>query len=145
MGNCREKTWQREVTRRPLFHFRTSSVRRENWNRLQQKELIKSQLNYKRHASNQSTLLTGSRLAFIISKQRYMKLFDKLKKGHEPKFLVFACSDSRVSPSHVLNFQLGKAFMVRNIANMVPPYDKTKYSGVGAIIEYAILRLKRFY
>ncbi|MCE7766460.1 carbonic anhydrase [Pseudomonas putida] len=70
------------------------------------------------------------------------ELIDELKKGQEPKFLVFACSDSRVSPSHVLNFQLGEAFMVRNIANMVPPYDKTKYSGVGAIIEYAVLFLK---
>ncbi|KAG1342782.1 carbonic anhydrase, chloroplastic-like [Cocos nucifera] len=32
--------------------------------------------------------------------------------------------------------------MVRNIANMVPPYDKTKYAGVGAAVEYAILHLK---
>ena len=32
--------------------------------------------------------------------------------------------------------------MVRNIANMVPPYDQTKYSGVGAAIEYAVLHLK---
>ncbi|PKI42692.1 hypothetical protein CRG98_036974 [Punica granatum] len=56
--------------------------------------------------------------------------------------MVFACSDSRVCPSHVLDFQPGEAFMVRNIANMVPPYDKTKYSGVGAAIEYAVLHLK---
>ncbi|XP_060194939.1 carbonic anhydrase, chloroplastic-like [Lycium barbarum] len=70
------------------------------------------------------------------------ELFEKLKKGQEPKFLVFACSDSRVSPSHMLNFQPGEAFMVRNIANMVPPYDKIRYSGVGAAIEYAVLQLK---
>ncbi|KAK4710537.1 hypothetical protein R3W88_005050 [Solanum pinnatisectum] len=70
------------------------------------------------------------------------ELFDKLKKGQEPKFLVFACSDSRVSPSNVLNFQPGEAFMVRNIANMVPPYDKLRYSGTGAAIEYAVLHLK---
>ncbi|KAE8686581.1 Carbonic anhydrase [Hibiscus syriacus] len=57
-------------------------------------------------------------------------------------FLVFACSDSRVCPSHVLDFQPGEAFMVRNIANMVPPYDKKKHSGVGAAIEYAVLHLK---
>nr|CAD1834239.1 unnamed protein product [Ananas comosus var. bracteatus] len=44
-------------------------------------------------------------------------------------------------PSVVLNFQPGEAFAVRNIANMVPPYDKTKYSGAGAAIEYAVLHL----
>lgn len=69
-------------------------------------------------------------------------LYGQLAKGQSPKFLVFACSDSRVCPSHILNFQPGEAFMVRNIANMVPPYDKTKDSGVGAAIEYAVLHLK---
>lgn len=43
------------------------------------------------------------------------------------QFLVFACSDSRVCPSHVLNFQPGDAFMVRNIANMVPPFDQVHF------------------
>ncbi|KAJ4842928.1 Beta carbonic anhydrase 2, chloroplastic [Turnera subulata] len=69
-------------------------------------------------------------------------LYGALAKGQSPKFLVFACSDSRVCPSHVLNFEPGEAFVVRNIANMVPPYDQTKYSGVGAAIEYAVLHLK---
>uniref|UniRef100_A0A2P2LC17 Carbonic anhydrase n=2 Tax=Rhizophora mucronata TaxID=61149 RepID=A0A2P2LC17_RHIMU len=69
-------------------------------------------------------------------------LYESLAKGQSPKFMVFACSDSRVCPSHILNFQPGEAFMVRNIANMVPPYDQTKHSGVGAAIEYAVLHLK---
>lgn len=69
-------------------------------------------------------------------------LYGELAKGQSPKFLVFACSDSRVCPSHILNFQPGEAFVVRNIANMVPPYDQTKYSGVGAAIEYAVVHLK---
>ncbi|KAM7251710.1 hypothetical protein ACFE04_023593 [Oxalis oulophora] len=68
--------------------------------------------------------------------------YGALATGQAPKFLVFACSDSRVCPSHILNFQPGEAFVVRNIANMVPPFDTTKYSGVGAAIEYAILHLK---
>ncbi|XP_057550852.1 carbonic anhydrase, chloroplastic-like [Amaranthus tricolor] len=69
-------------------------------------------------------------------------LFGELAKGQSPKFMVFACSDSRVCPSHVLDFQPGEAFMFRNIANMVPPYDKVKYVGVGSAIEYAVLHLK---
>lgn len=69
-------------------------------------------------------------------------LYGALAKGQSPKFMVFACSDSRVCPSHILDFQPGEAFVVRNIANMVPPFDTTKYSGVGAAIEYAVLHLK---
>ncbi|KAK9276897.1 hypothetical protein L1049_006434 [Liquidambar formosana] len=69
-------------------------------------------------------------------------LYGELAKGQSPKFMVFACSDSRVCPSHILDFQPGEAFVVRNIANMVPPYDKIKHSGVGAAIEYAVLHLK---
>ncbi|RRT34774.1 hypothetical protein BHE74_00058596 [Ensete ventricosum] len=40
--------------------------------------------------------------------------------------MVFACADSRVCPSVVLDFQPGEAFTVRNIANMVPPYDQVE-------------------
>ncbi|GMY13367.1 carbonic anhydrase, chloroplastic isoform X1 [Fagus crenata] len=80
-----------------------------------------------------------------FKKEKYDKnpaLYGELAKGQSPKFMVFACSDSRVCPSHVLDFQPGEAFVVRNVANLVPPYDKTKYSGVGAAIEYAVLHLK---
>ncbi|XP_048428113.1 carbonic anhydrase 2 isoform X1 [Pyrus x bretschneideri] len=80
-----------------------------------------------------------------FKKEKFEKdvdLYSKLATGQSPKFMVFACSDSRVCPSHILNFQPGEAFVVRNIANMVPPFDLTKYSGVGAAIEYAVLHLK---
>nr|ABC41658.1 carbonic anhydrase 3 [Flaveria pringlei] len=69
-------------------------------------------------------------------------LYDELSKGQSPKFMVFACSDSRVCPSHVLDFQPGEAFVVRNVANIVPPFDKLKYAGVGSAVEYAVLHLK---
>ncbi|PWA35027.1 carbonic anhydrase protein [Artemisia annua] len=69
-------------------------------------------------------------------------LYGQLATGQSPKFLVFACSDSRVCPSHILDFQPGEAFVVRNIANMVPPYDTVKHSGAGAAIEYAVVHLK---
>nr|ACJ85468.1 unknown [Medicago truncatula] len=86
------------------------------------------------------------RSGFVSFKtEKYLKnpeLYGELAKGQSPKFMVFACSDSRVCPSHILDFQPGEAFVVRNIANMVPPFDKTKYSGAGAAIEYAVLHLK---
>ncbi|GER29487.1 carbonic anhydrase, partial [Striga asiatica] len=80
-----------------------------------------------------------------FKREKYEKnpaLYAELAQGQSPKYMVFACSDSRVCPSHVLDFQPGEAFVVRNVANMVPPYDKTKYSGIGAAIEYAVLHLK---
>ncbi|KAJ7974571.1 Carbonic anhydrase [Quillaja saponaria] len=69
-------------------------------------------------------------------------LYGELAKGQSPKYMIFACADSRVCPSHVLDIQPGEAFVVRNVANIVPPYDKTKYAGIGAAIEYATLHLK---
>jgi carbonic anhydrase len=80
-----------------------------------------------------------------FKKEKYDKnpaLYGELAKGQSPPYMVFACSDSRVCPSHVLDFQPGEAFVVRNVANLVPPYDQAKYSGTGAAIEYAVLHLK---
>ncbi|KAK7281885.1 hypothetical protein RIF29_10235 [Crotalaria pallida] len=73
---------------------------------------------------------------------KYPEIYNDLALHQFPKFLVFACSDSRVSPSVILNFQPGEAFSVRNIANMVPQFNQLRYSGVGAAIEYAITALK---
>ncbi|KAF8095187.1 hypothetical protein N665_0339s0056 [Sinapis alba] len=76
--------------------------------------------------------------------RKYLKrpgLFNSLATSQSPKFLVFACSDSRVSPSHILSFQPGEAFVIRNIANMVPVFDKTQHSGTGAALEYPITKL----
>ena len=83
---------------------------------------------------------------FIYFKtEKYEKnpaLYGELAKGQSPTYMIVACSDSRVCPSHVLNIQPGEAFVVRNVANMVPPYDQNKYSGTGSAIEYAVLHLK---
>ncbi|XP_010551901.1 PREDICTED: beta carbonic anhydrase 1, chloroplastic-like [Tarenaya hassleriana] len=80
-----------------------------------------------------------------FKKEKYDKnpaLYGELAKGQSPKFMVFACSDSRVCPSHVLDFQPGEAFVVRNVANIVPPFDQVRHTGVGAAVEYAVLHLK---
>ncbi|VAH77809.1 unnamed protein product [Triticum turgidum subsp. durum] len=50
--------------------------------------------------------------------------FEPLKAGQAPKYMVFACADSRVCPSVTLGLEPGEAFTIRNIANMVPSYCK---------------------
>jgi carbonic anhydrase len=71
-------------------------------------------------------------------------LYKELFLGQSPKTLVIACSDSRVDPSTVLNTKPGDIFVLRNVANLVPPYqdpDETQH-GTSAAIEFAVFNLK---
>lgn len=70
--------------------------------------------------------------------------FDSLShQGQFPKTLVIACSDSRVDPSRVFDAAPGDMFVVRNIANLVPPYQPDGgLHGVSAALEYAVTQLK---
>jgi carbonic anhydrase len=59
--------------------------------------------------------------------------------GQKPKVLVVACCDSRVDPAIVTSCQPGELFVVRNVANLVPPYDETpEHHGTSAAIEFGI-------
>nr|AYJ71798.1 beta-carbonic anhydrase 2P2 [Chandrasekharania keralensis] len=69
-------------------------------------------------------------------------LFGRLKCGQSPKFMVFACSDSRVCPSVTLDLKPGEAFTVRNIASLVPAYQQNVHSSIGSAIELAVTKLK---
>lgn len=71
------------------------------------------------------------------------ELFDQLKEGQQPITLVIACSDSRVDPALLLDCAPGDLFVVRNVANLVPPYEPDAgYHGVSAALEYAVCSLK---
>ena len=63
--------------------------------------------------------------------------------GQAPPVLMIACSDSRVDPALLADVDPGELFMVRNVANLVPPYDAARaFDGAGAAIEYAVRDLK---
>jgi carbonic anhydrase len=70
-------------------------------------------------------------------------LFDKLTTGQSPKTLIIACSDSRVDPALMASANPGDLFVVRNVANLVPPYESSLSGlhGVSAAIEYAVTGL----
>jgi carbonic anhydrase len=62
--------------------------------------------------------------------------------GQRPKVLVVACSDSRVDPAIVLRAEPGDLFVVRNVANLVPPYETDgTYHGTSAALEFAVCHL----
>ena len=70
--------------------------------------------------------------------------FEELSRlGQDPRALVIACSDSRTDPQMVFNAAPGELFVVRNVANLVPPYGPDdKPHGVSSAIEFAVRSLR---
>ena len=62
-----------------------------------------------------------------------------VSRGQTPETMVISCSDSRVDPAILFNTRPGELFMVRNVANLVPPYAPDNgHHGVSAAIEFGV-------
>lgn len=72
--------------------------------------------------------------------ERNDSLYQQLvSKGQTPKTLVVACCDSRVDPALVLDCEPGDLFVIRNVANLVPPAEgRAGHHGTTAAIEYGV-------
>jgi carbonic anhydrase len=69
--------------------------------------------------------------------------WEQLAEGQSPKVMIVACSDSRVDPAQIFDARPGEIFTVRNVANLVPPYQPDRsYHGVSAALEFAVTQLK---
>ncbi len=69
-------------------------------------------------------------------------LYEELRQAQNPYALVIACSDSRVDPVLLLDATPGDLFVIRNVANLVPPYEPdSHHHGVSAALEYAVRHL----
>jgi len=71
---------------------------------------------------------------------RYRELAER---GQTPEIMVIGCCDSRVLPEVIFDAGPGELFVVRNVANLVPPYAPSgSYHGVSAALEFAVGALK---
>ncbi|MFC3073949.1 carbonic anhydrase [Shinella pollutisoli] len=63
--------------------------------------------------------------------------------GQKPKTLVIACCDSRAAPETIFDSGPGELFVVRNVANLVPPYEPDgQFHATSAALEFAVQSLK---
>lgn len=76
---------------------------------------------------------------YIDEKTRYLKLGD----GQKPRTMIIACCDSRSAPETIFDAGPGELFVVRNVANLVPPYAPDgKHHSTSAALEFAVLSLQ---
>ena len=66
-------------------------------------------------------------------------IYLRLRQGQSPKALVISCCDSRADPGMLMGAGPGDIFVVRNVANLVPPYrNGAEMPGIRADIEFAV-------
>lgn len=76
---------------------------------------------------------------YAAQKDRY----DGLVEGQAPPFMIVSCCDSRVDPATVFDTVAGQVFALRNVANLVPPFEGTPgLHGASAAIEFGVLGLE---
>ena len=73
---------------------------------------------------------------------RHRRRWQELEEGQKPPIMIIACCDSRVDPATVFDLVPGQAFVLRNVANLVPAYDdKPGLAGVRSAIEFGVTGL----
>jgi carbonic anhydrase len=88
-------------------------------------------------------LLDGYRRFRTGAYREQKERFDSLIEGQAPPLMVVSCCDSRVDPATVFDTVPGQMFALRNVANLVPPYDSAGgLHGASAAIEFGVLGLE---
>ena len=89
-------------------------------------------------------LIDGYRRFRTSTWAREQARFEALARhGQRPRTMVIACSDSRADPQMIFDAAPGELFVVRNVANLVPPYNPdSAYHGTSAALEFGIKTLQ---
>ena len=95
-------------------------------------------MSFPKHLLEGYRTFTSQRLP--TEQSRYRELSER---GQSPAVMVIGCCDSRVSPEVIFDAGPGELFVVRNVANLVPPYAPDgDYHGTSAALEFAVQALK---
>jgi len=94
--------------------------------------------------SSLDSLIDGYRRFRVGSYNDQRARFDALAHaGQAPQIMVIACADSRVDPTRIFDSAPGEMFVMRNVANLVPPYEADGAThGSSAAIEFAVTQLE---
>lgn len=66
-----------------------------------------------------------------------------LATGQAPPVMIIACCDSRVDPATIFDTEPGQAFILRNVANLIPPFEQGGgLHGVSAALEFGVTKLE---
>ena len=69
--------------------------------------------------------------------------WETLAEGQSPAVMIIGCCDSRVDPATIFDTRPGQAFILRNVANLVPPFEQGGgLHGVSAALEFAVTKLE---
>ena len=91
-----------------------------------------------------SELVSGYQTFLREQYPREAEIYKSLAEGGQsPRTMIVACCDSRVDPSRIFSAKPGELFIVRNVANLVPPFEPLgEYHGTSAAIEFAVTALE---
>jgi len=90
-----------------------------------------------------SDMIDGYRRFRTTGWAQQRERWSELSEGQSPKVMVIACSDSRVDPAQIFDTSPGEIFAVRNVANLVPPFEEGGgRHGVSAALEFAATQLE---
>ena len=89
-------------------------------------------------------LIEGYRRFRETAYREHRALYEALvARGQSPRAMVIGCSDSRVDPAILFGTEPGEIFVVRNVANLVPPFAQSgNYHGTSAALEFAVRSLE---
>ena len=77
---------------------------------------------------------------FVNEQQRFRELAEA---GQKPTVMLIGCCDSRVSPEVIFDARPGEIFVVRNVANLMPPYaPNDDLHGTSAALEFGVMGLR---